>query len=247
MSNNSTEMSSDSMDDLISKLDNVDDSIPSWALLIITSVKELLRETVSTNNLIKKIEIMESESVVRQTVVDNLVIENKRLSNEINSLKFKVDDNEQRNRKNCLLIHGIAEGTKENTDAKVIEAINNNVEGVQIDISDLERTHRIGPLKSHRMLLSSQPRCRPIIARFTSFRKRNEIFKKKKVLKGKKISITESLTSVRYKLYQDAITKLGRANVWTNEGRLITKLGDEYITITSDGVLNELVTSQSTS
>ena len=53
------------------------------------------------------------------------------------------------------------------------------------------------------------------------------------------LSISENLTKKRYELYQAAITTYGRMKVWTNEGRIMTKLNDQYKTIRNMGDLEQ--------
>ena len=65
---------------------------------------------------------------------------------------------------------------------------------------------------------------RPIIFCLQWFNKRQEIFGKKKKLKGTGIRITENLTRIRYELYKQALQKFGKNNVWTMEGRVVIKL-----------------------
>ena len=81
------------------------------------------------------------------------------------------------------------------------------------------------PKKMHRQTRSGINRTfsRPIIFRVAQWRTRSDIFKKKRLLKGKKISICESLTSLRYERYQAPMVKYGKGNVWTSEGRILTK------------------------
>ena len=88
------------------------------------------------------------------------------------------------------------------------------------------------------MLRNTRTTTRPIIVRFCSFRKRQIVFKEKKKIKDKGITITESLTKSRYDLFKAAVTKYGRGQVWTNEGRITTKQQDRYFTI---NCLNDLV------
>ena len=45
-----------------------------------------------------------------------------------------VDKQEQQLRRNCLLLHGIAEGERENTDALVFEALN---EKIHVDFNSI--------------------------------------------------------------------------------------------------------------
>ena len=48
----------------------------------------------------------------------------------------------------------------------------------------------------------------------------------KRKLKGKRLLITESLTSSRMQLSGDAQTKYGVRNVWTSDGRVMVKEND---------------------
>ena len=77
-----------------------------------------------------------------------------------------------------------------------------------------------------------------IIFRFSNFRKRQLVFKAKRNLEGKDISLSESLTRARYGLLKASIEKYGKGKVWTNEGRVVTKVGDNFVTIRSKNDLS---------
>ena len=66
------------------------------------------------------------------------------------------------------------------------------------------------------------------------------IFYSKEKLKGKGIVITESLTKFRYNIYREALTKFGKGNVWTNEGRILTKINNKIHSFTTLQELGEL-------
>ena len=74
--------------------------------------------------------------------------------------------------------------------------------------------------------------------KFLDFRKRQLVFKNKSALKGKKIAITENLTKSRYSLYIAAMAKFGKGNIWTSEGRVMSKANDNVLIINS---MNDLV------
>ena len=59
-------------------------------------------------------------------------------------------------------------------------------------------------------------------------------------MKNKGIVITENLTKNRYTLYQQAITKLGKKQVWTSEGRILTKVTGNYLEIKNANDLNDI-------
>ena len=56
----------------------------------------------------------------------------------------------------------------------------------EINIEDLDRTHRIGKVNNGKS--------RPIIVKFARYNVRKKVFHNKRKLKGKNMSITESLT-----------------------------------------------------
>ena len=227
-------MTSESIDNLITGLENVsnDESAPQWARVIANSNKEILKSVMEFSTLRDKILELESHIQLSQDTNERLTVINEGLRSDIADLELKLDDYEQRNRNNCLLLHGIPESSKEITDEKVVNIINNQLD-VPLTLDDIHRSHRVGPRSNQRVLRSSNQRPRPIIFRLISFRKRQEIFKSKKKLKGQPFSITESLTKLRYDLYRKSIERLGKGNCWTVEGRITTKVGTVYHTINS--------------
>ena len=81
-------------------------------------------------------------------------------------------------------------------------------------------------------------RPRPIIVKYVSYRKRSEVFRSKKILTGSGITVREDLTKHRYQLLQDAIAKFGLKNVWTMDGAVIAKVGDNKRRISSGSDIN---------
>ena len=210
-------MNAELLQNLSSKLSSVNDpDIPPWALLIIECFKGLI-------SVIHEFSIKEDE-------VSTLRNKNNMLQNEINNLKLRTDDNEQRSRNSCLLIHGIDEKPKEDTDIIIMEVIEKEL-GIKLNDDDIQRSHRLGPVNNSRNTRSNTVKPRPIICRFLKFTTRQKIYFSKRKLKGKKLTITENLTSTRYKLYQAALKKFGRRGVWSNEGRIMTKVNDKVTVI----------------
>ena len=117
-----------------------------------------------------------------------------------------LDRQEQYSRRNCLLVHGLEEKNNEDTDQEIINIIKNDL-AEEITIHDIDRTHRLGK----RNLDNNVPR--PIIVKFTRYNVRNRIFKTKKKLKGKAVSITESLTKRRVVELKKAREMYGFNNV----------------------------------
>ena len=66
-----------------------------------------------------------------------------KMNKRIEELKNKTDCQEQYSRRNCILIHGIAENKEENTDQQARDFINENLD-IKIDEIDIARSHRVG-------------------------------------------------------------------------------------------------------
>ena len=131
----------------------------------------------------------------------------------VDSLSKQVDANEQHNRSECLLLHGIPETTSETpSQSKAIfsKEISKHL-GIQIKDEYIRRVHRLGKPREN----GNKPR--PIIARIWSSELRNDIYSQKKLCKNTPISITENLTKRRIQSKKDAENRYGEKNVWTKE------------------------------
>ena len=129
----------------------------------------------------------------------------------------RQDEGEQYSRRNCLLLHGVPEVKDENTDRLVLHHLQ-KVTGNEVKITDLDRTHRLGPRKSAAEAVKSGNR--PIIIKFVSYRVRKMVYDRKKALKGSGLVITESLTRLRMEWYRTVKDKVGQRNVWTLDGTI---------------------------
>ena len=93
-----------------------------------------------------KFEEFELERQEKDKIMDTMKSDMVNMNEKIEKLERIVDRQEQYSRCNCLLLHGIAKGKRENTDELVLENLN---EKMHIDLtpSDLDGTHRIGQKK----------------------------------------------------------------------------------------------------
>ena len=127
---------------------------------------------------------------------------------------------EQYSRRNCLLLHGVRENSNENTNDIAVKTISENLD-IDIQKEDLDRTHRVG--KGNR----ADGKARPIIIKFARYNVRRNVYSNKRKLKGKSLLITESLARVR--LLKQAQTRYGVENVWTSDGRILHKIGNNIL------------------
>lgn len=196
------------------------------------TVKRVLKDVLQDASILQVLATMIKDHILTElekTINENTaVIEAlKETINEkdavINDLQVKLDDLEQYQRRQCLRVFGVEEGADEDTDVKAIEIARKI--GVDLSIEDIDRSHRIG--------VRNNDRPRPIIIKFVSYRKRSEVFHSKKNLKGSGVTIREDLTKMRHSLLKEAINKYGVRSVWTLDGVVIAKIGDQKRRITS--------------
>lgn len=143
------------------------------------------------------------------------------LQNKYNDIEDILDEQEQYSRRNCLVVHGVSENDRENTNEVIMGIIKNNL-NIDVRPGDLDRSHRLGAK-------GRGERPRGIIVKFTNYSIRDLVYKAKRRLKGTtpKMYILESLTAKRAKLLSDLrkthVDKLTAS--WTQDGRvhLLTK------------------------
>ena len=134
----------------------------------------------------------------------------------ISAVEKRVDDLEQYGRSNCLIIHGCENvpdskpGKTPETEKYVCNIINSNLKlESPLQVQDLDIAH---PLPSKKGT--------PIIIKFLRKTQRNEIYRKKRLLKGTKMIITESLTKRRLQLLEKARTAFNNCPVWSWKGEV---------------------------
>ena len=132
---------------------------------------------------------------------------------------FQVDKTlihqEQYSGRNCFLVYGVEEKNNEDTDQEIINIVKNDL-GEEISIHDTDMTHRLGKRK----LDNNVPR--PTIVKLTRYNVHKRIFKTKKKLKGKAVSITEILTKRRVVEFKKAREMYYFKNVWSQDGKILS-------------------------
>ena len=162
-----------------------------------------------------------------QSKINLLTSSNENLLKTIEILTSQIDANEQHNRNECLLLHGVPEGEKETpmqSRELFAKTINTHLINTDMIGTHIKRAHRLGKRKQN-----GKPR--PIIARLWDSDLRNHIYHNKKEFKNTAISITENLTRRRMLLKNEAEAKYGPKNVWSKEGRIYAKENDSIIPI----------------
>ena len=180
--------------------------------MVIKPFKKFITATVWRNSF----DEYEKDRKEKDKIIKNLEVKVNNLIETVAKLVKQADNQEQYSRSNCLLVHPLPEITLENTDDVVITMLKNEMD-IKMFLDDIDRSHRIGKQKD------DPNKVRPAIVKFTRHNDRNKIFRNKKRLKGKKMSITESLTGLRISKLKEARDKFAFRNVWSTDGRIIYK------------------------
>ncbi|XP_076449959.1 flavin-containing monooxygenase 1-like [Babylonia areolata] len=92
--------------------------------------------------------------------------------------------------------------------------------GVAVTEADIEAAHRTGSRTPQ------HTRPRPMIVRFLSRRKKDEVLANRRKLKGnpQKISIAEDLTSLNFKLLKEAKEHSATLDAWSSRGKIFAKI-----------------------
>ena len=174
-------------------------------------LRELTKFIEFANN---RFDEYEKEKKEKDELIKNLRKDVNDMAGIVDNLSLGLDRQEQYSRRNCLLLHNIPETSNENTDDLVIKTVNEELLEA-ITINEIDRSHRLGK--------SQAGKIRPVIVKFARYHTRNKIFRKKKLLKGKQVSITESLTKRRMAELKEAREKHGFHDVWTSDGKILYK------------------------
>ena len=139
-----------------------------------------------------------------------------KLSYELNQSVLKVDELEQYDRRNSLRLSvNTKEEDVENTDEIVVNVAKKL--GVDIECSDISRSHRVGRP-------GSKPR--PILVKFVSYRMREKLYSNRKKM-AKNTYISEDLTRYRQGLFYKARHEQKKgvfSHAWTKDGRVLARL-----------------------
>ena len=153
-----------------------------------------------------------------------------------NVAEAQLDDLEQYGRRENLEIHGMPLKRDENTN-EIVKSVVSSL-NVRFDDQQISTSHQLAD--SYKKIQGSQATEQPppIIVRFANRYKRNEIYKKRKLLKlncktepmshnsSPNITIQENLTPLRksiYKAAKQAKAALNYKFAWTSQGKIFLR------------------------
>ncbi|XP_069103903.1 kinesin-related protein 1-like [Argopecten irradians] len=176
----------------------------------------------------ERIESLEDKVNILEQENDDLKETVSRLEENLDTTKEKLaelsgthNDLEQQGRKNSLRIVGLKDpGDKESVEDCVLTIVDfvNDKLNVPLRESDIDIAHRLGRFDG------STPR--NIIVKFTHRRKKAEIIRARKGLKGTKIVVYEDLTRYNQQRLKDAYQLKCVKNSYSIDGKLFVILSD---------------------
>ena len=169
------------------------------------------KDSVNTriDNLMKDVQSVKSSLEFTQVQVEELITSDLRVKEvkvQIEHLGNKLDDLENRSRRNNLCFVGIPESPKETwqeSESKIKHQISSHMPEVGTDFV-IQRVHRVG-----RPLSDSKPR--KIVARILNYKHREAVFKAKKKLHGTNMFVNEDYFDRVIKTRTQLMPKLKKA------------------------------------
>ncbi|XP_069106822.1 protein unc-13 homolog C-like [Argopecten irradians] len=210
---------SDRLDIVCRKLDNF--ATKEFLNSVIANMKEELQTQIHreneelVNSLKGRINSLETEN---EELKDKLCLLEQRQADSdeiISDLEERYNDLEQHGRKNSIRINGLQDNSdKESVEEcvkKVVELVNTKL-NVPLQPHDIDIAHRLGKFDNARK--------RSIIVKFTHRRKKHEITRSRRKLKGSGITIFEDLTKTNQQRLKDAFKVDCVQNSYSVDGKL---------------------------
>lgn len=176
-------------------------------------IKELIKQTL--------IEVLDGylEKLVDKVltkVKDGIRVELENMKTALAETQDEVDYLKQLHKKKNLIIYGINETPNEEVKEKVIKLCTDK--HVNIPMTAIKHCYRIGNKTNNKI--------RPIVIKFANENYRKNFMSNRKTLSKTGIRIKEDLTRKRLQLFKCCGEKLGFQSVWTYNGNIRVKIGE---------------------
>jgi hypothetical protein len=212
------------------------------------------------DKLQNKLDFQTSELFTLNTEIDVLTRTVEALKTENTDLRLELsrqavgvkesrnasEELEQYTKNQNLLIHGVplpANGQNEDLYQLIPNLLNSNMPGQSLSPEMISIAHRLSSARTSAPNGSTNPHPPPIIVRFIRRVTRDGLLANRKLLKGKRITLTEHLTTGRSQLLKKA-SALATArkidSAWSKDGKIIIKtLQHRFVTVTDDSALDQ--------
>ena len=169
---------------------------------------------VAAANLVTDQKEQANELMEMRTAFNDLQKIINSLQKRMEDQERKLDDPQQFGRSNCLIVHkceGVSKKVEYLEHEKYIcNVVNDNLKlDPLLQLNDIDVAH---PLPSNNINYC------PVIVKFLRRNQRNSVYSSKRLLKGKRMIITESLTKRRIQLLNEAREVFDWKSVWSFHG-----------------------------
>lgn len=148
---------------------------------------------------------------------------------KLTSQAEQLNNLEQYTRRNSVRIYGITDNSQMETyteTAKVVVKLISNKLQIPVSLSDIDIAHRLGRFDKNAN--------RPIICKFVSRMKKEDVLKARRKLKGTAVVIREDLTIQNAKMLESVSHNDCVKAAWSDDGKNIAPLkNDKKVVITS--------------
>lgn len=125
-------------------------------------------------------------------------------------LSRQYDQLQMHSRRKIILLHGVAEESKENVIAKTTQVLSENLGMPQFDRDSVKHCHRLGR--------PGTDKPRAILVKFKDGSAKEKVWSGNK---GTGITMSEFLTKPRHKTFLAARQRFGVSKCWTRDGNII--------------------------
>lgn len=130
------------------------------------------------------------------------------ITEQMEEIRDKLDNMEQYSRRNSIRIIGLHEKHDEDIREEILSIFKVKM-GINLCKNEIDCCFRIG---------AKSDKTRPVLVKFVTNKGKNEVYYRKKQLKGTNIIIREDLTKERNQVVKSAVETLGAKKVWTKNG-----------------------------
>ncbi|XP_046978098.1 uncharacterized protein LOC124543823 [Vanessa cardui] len=191
-------------------MESIKNTIEELTALFNTKMAEFQKElktsipaTSPTSNINSQFNLFRSFVL---TALENLQL-------QVEFLSRQYDQLEMHSRKKIILLHGIAEDSKENVAVRASKTLAEHLNIPNISSDSFRHCHRLGHM------ITKKPR--PVLIKFKDQSVKDKVWSTKSSLKGSGITMSEFLTKGRHKTFLAARQRFGVAKCWTRDGFII--------------------------
>ena len=209
---------SEKLSSVVERLDSLENKMAEKDL----TIHEMQNDITSLTKKIdeKEDEIVDLRAELEEVKTEMQTISDKQTSFDKQCIPEKLDELDQYGRRSMIRLSGVPDTNENENTLDVVLDIFKKKLGIELQKSDIDRTHRLGPLDSK----SKTPRA--IVVKFSSYPCRSLVYGERRKLMNSGLFINDHLTATRARLLYFArqYKKLDLiTNAWTAEGRILVR------------------------